>query len=90
MKRHRALLDTTARIVHLDSLEHGNTTLQLAFTPVTSAAVDHIVTRNLEDIPVACEFPDVFPEDLLGMPLDQDVEFIIELQPGTTPISRRP
>jgi hypothetical protein len=39
---------------------------------------------------VACEFPDVFPEDLLGMPLDQDVEFIIELQSGTTRISRRP
>jgi hypothetical protein len=59
-------------------------------TPVTSAAVHHTVAQNLEDIPVACEFPDIFPQDLPGMPLDQDVEFIIELQPGTTPISRRP
>jgi hypothetical protein len=39
---------------------------------------------------MACKFPDVFPEDLLGMPLDQDIEFTIELQPGTAPISRRP
>jgi hypothetical protein len=39
---------------------------------------------------VACKFPDVFPKDLPGMPPDRDVEFIIELQPGTTPISRRP
>jgi hypothetical protein len=39
----------------------------------------HTVTQNLEDIPVACEFLDVFPEDLLGMPPDRDVEFIIEL-----------
>jgi hypothetical protein len=31
-----------------------------------------------------------FPEDLPGMPPDRDVEFVIELQPGTTPISRRP
>jgi hypothetical protein len=31
-----------------------------------------------------------FPEDLLGMPLDQDVQFTIDLQPGTAPISRRP
>jgi hypothetical protein len=39
---------------------------------------------------VACEFPDVFSEDLSGIPLDRDVEFTIELQPGTAPISRRP
>jgi hypothetical protein len=60
MKRHRALLDTAARIVHLDSPEHGGATLQLALTPVTTAAVHHNATQNLEDIPVACEFPDVF------------------------------
>jgi hypothetical protein len=70
MKRHRALLDTAARTVHLDSLDHGNATLQLALTPVTSAAVHHTVTQNLADIPVACEFPDIFPEDLPGMPPD--------------------
>jgi hypothetical protein len=45
---------------------------------------------NLEDIPVTHEFLDVFPDDLSGMLLDRDVEFTIELQPGTTPISRRP
>jgi hypothetical protein len=39
---------------------------------------------------VACEFPDVFLEDLPDMPPDQDVEFIIELQPGTTAIARKP
>jgi hypothetical protein len=39
---------------------------------------------------VACEFLDVFPKDLSGMPPDRDVEFIIELQPGTALISRRP
>jgi hypothetical protein len=38
---------------------------------------------------VAREFSDVFSEDLPGMPQDRDVEFTIELQPGTTPISRR-
>jgi hypothetical protein len=39
---------------------------------------------------VAYEFSDVFLEDLPGMPPDRYVEFTIELQPGTTPISRRP
>jgi hypothetical protein len=39
---------------------------------------------------VVYEFPDVFPEDLPGMPPDEDVEFTIELQPGMTPITRQP
>jgi hypothetical protein len=48
------------------------------------------VTVQLENIPVVCEYPDVFPDDLPGMPPDRDVEFVIELQPGTAPISKRP
>jgi hypothetical protein len=36
-----------------------------------------------------CEFLDVFPEDLLGLPPKRNVEFMIELKPGTCPISRR-
>jgi len=44
----------------------------------------------LPQIPVVCEFSDVFPEELLGLPPDRKVEFAIELIPGTTPTSRRP
>jgi hypothetical protein len=44
----------------------------------------------LEDIRVVSEFTDVFPEDLPGMPPDRDIEFSIELIPGTAPISKRP
>jgi hypothetical protein len=69
MKRHRALLDTAARIVHLDSPENGGVTLQLALTPMTTIVVHH----------TACEFSIVFPEDLPGMPPDWYVEFTIEL-----------
>jgi hypothetical protein len=36
-----------------------------------------------------CEFPNVFPEDLPGLRPKRDVAFVIELKPGTTPISRR-
>jgi hypothetical protein len=36
------------------------------------------------------EFADVFPDELSGMPPDRDVEFVIELQPGTAPVSKRP
>jgi hypothetical protein len=44
----------------------------------------------LQEIPVVCEFSDVFPDELPGLPPDRDVEFAIELVPDTAPISRRP
>ena len=40
-------------------------------------------------MPVVCEYPDVFPEELPGMPPDQDVEFVIDLLPGMGPIAKR-
>jgi hypothetical protein len=45
---------------------------------------------SIEEIPIVCEFPDVFPEDLPGLPLKRNVEFAIELRPSTTLISQRP
>jgi hypothetical protein len=42
----------------------------------------------LEDIRVVQDYPDVFPEELPGMPPDRDMEFLIELLPGTPPILR--
>jgi hypothetical protein len=44
----------------------------------------------LEEILVVQEYLDVFTEELLGMPLDRDIEFLIELLPGTPSISKRP
>jgi hypothetical protein len=44
----------------------------------------------LEEILVVEEYPDVFPEELLGMPPDHNIEFLIELLPETPPISKRP
>jgi hypothetical protein len=89
MRAHKALLDTATWVVQLDSPLYGTQVLQLSSIPVATPSVHHTAAQNLEDIPVACEFPDVFLEDLSGMALDRDVEFIIELQPGTAPISRR-
>ncbi|TYK30559.1 Transposon Ty3-G Gag-Pol polyprotein [Cucumis melo var. makuwa] len=45
---------------------------------------------KLEDVPVVKEFLDVFPDDLSGLPPDREIEFTIELLPGTTPISQAP
>jgi hypothetical protein len=49
-----------------------------------------VQAKALADIPIVSEFPDVFPNDLPGLPPDRDVEFKIELLPSTAPISRRP
>jgi hypothetical protein len=45
---------------------------------------------SLNEIRVVQEYPDVFPEDLPGMPPDRDIKFIIELLPEMPPISKRP
>jgi hypothetical protein len=57
---------------------------------VVTLSVHHTATQNLEDIPVACEFSDIFSEDLPGMPPDRNVEFVIKLQLSTAYISRQP
>jgi hypothetical protein len=46
--------------------------------------------KTLEEIRVVNEYPDVFPDALPGMPSDRDIEFKIDLLPGTAPISKRP
>ena len=45
---------------------------------------------RLEDIPIVKEFPDVFPDDISGLPPDRVIEFVIELIPGTELISIPP
>ncbi|KAL0551539.1 hypothetical protein IC582_010628 [Cucumis melo] len=45
---------------------------------------------SLSSEPVVRDYPDVFPEELPGLPPHREVEFAIELEPGTVPISRAP
>jgi hypothetical protein len=45
---------------------------------------------KLEDIPVVNKFMDVFPQELPGMPPDREIEFTIDLKPGTASISQAP
>ncbi|XP_066341958.1 uncharacterized protein [Miscanthus floridulus] len=58
--------------------------------PVLPVAAHAEAVTDLTSIPVVCEFPDVFPEDLPGLPPDCEVEMSIELEPSTAPISRHP
>nr|GFC32650.1 putative reverse transcriptase domain, aspartic peptidase domain protein [Tanacetum cinerariifolium] len=45
---------------------------------------------SIHDQPIVSEFPDVFPDELLGIPPVHEVEFNIELIPGSEPISKAP
>jgi hypothetical protein len=52
--------------------------------------LNKVQETSLNEIRVAQEYPEVFLKDLPCMPPDRDIEFIIELLPGTPPISKRP
>jgi hypothetical protein len=90
MTQHKVVLDISGRVVVINSPTVGHTTLYLPFKDGADPCAYVTIISHLEEIPVVCEYPDVFPDELPGMPPDQDVEFVIELQPGTTPISKRP
>ncbi|KAK9130891.1 hypothetical protein Sjap_011378 [Stephania japonica] len=48
------------------------------------------VETRLEDVPIVCDFPDVFPAELPGLPPPREIDFIVDLVPGTKPISIPP
>jgi hypothetical protein len=90
LAQHKAIINIDLRTI---KLSHGHEEIQLSI-PVAvpakaSRRVYEAIVQEIQDIPVVCEFLDVFPEDLPGLPSESDVEFVIELKPGTAPISRR-
>jgi hypothetical protein len=52
--------------------------------------VNQLDANQGSEVSMVNEFLDVFPEELSGMPLDRDIEFLIELKLGTTPIYKTP
>jgi hypothetical protein len=90
IKWHKAILDISVRLVHLNSPVYGKVALHLPAISRIKASLHHVIERRLEVIHVVREFPDVFPDDLPGMPPERAIEFKIELQPGTAPISKAP
>ncbi|GJS01177.1 putative reverse transcriptase domain-containing protein [Tanacetum coccineum] len=56
----------------------------------TKEVEDKWEKKRLEDIPIVQDFPEVFPEDLPGLPSTRQVEFQIELVPSVAPVARAP
>ncbi|WVZ89041.1 hypothetical protein U9M48_035500 [Paspalum notatum var. saurae] len=91
MKEHNVLLDITSRIVQMKSSRSGKTMhIHLPSHKHSPPIVNATEAQLIEKIPVVSDFPDVFAEELPGLPPDRDVEFAIELVPGTAPVSWRP
>jgi hypothetical protein len=88
LAQNKAIINTNQRTI---KLSYGHEEVQLSIpvdVPVkASGQVFEAIVQEIQDIPVVCEFPDVFPEVLPGLPPERDVEFEIELKPGTAPIS---
>ncbi|WVZ76544.1 LOW QUALITY PROTEIN: hypothetical protein U9M48_024511 [Paspalum notatum var. saurae] len=91
MNENHAVLDIGSRTVQLKSNVSGKILkIHIPNQKHIEPTVNATELQEIKKIPVVCEFPDVFPEELLGLPPDRNVEFSIELVPGTAPVSKRP
>ncbi|WVZ93741.1 hypothetical protein U9M48_039698, partial [Paspalum notatum var. saurae] len=79
-------IDCAQRTVHLAASDGQEVGIS-ASSP--SRYLHQMEARPTDGIRIVCDYPDVFPDELPGMPPDRDIEFLIELLPGTTPIAMR-
>jgi hypothetical protein len=95
LSQHKVLIDYTKKSVKLTTPDGKK--LEFVIEPVVTVkgAVNHVKLNRLDAsqgpvVPVVNEFLDVFSKELPGMPPDRDIEFVINLMPGTVPIYKRP
>ena len=86
---HNGLIDCADKIVHLTNSDGKQVTCHTRRSG-PDPMVFSIKAKSLEKVPVVNEYPNVFPEELPGMPPDRDIEFVIDLVLGTSPIAKRP
>jgi hypothetical protein len=95
LSKYEVLIDCAKKSVKMTTPEGKE--MEFVGEPVVTAKVVaiHAKVNELDasqgsEVPVVNEFPDVFPEELPRMPPDQDIEFVIELKPGTSPLYKTP
>lgn len=86
---HQAILDCGERSITLVSPVGIKVKFEASSEKHEGVVVCSVRAVPSEDVPVVSEFPDVFPDELLGMPPDRDLEFVINLVPRIAPISKR-
>ena len=90
LTKYDAVIQCAKRSVLLASSEGERFEFVATVPAATDCTVNQLQGNSIGDIRVVCEYPDVFPDDLPGMPPERDIEFIIGLLPGTAPIAKRP
>jgi hypothetical protein len=70
------------RMVTLTSPQGERIRVNVSMPATAEAMVNQLEEKSLEHIRIVCEYLDVFPEELPGMPPDRDIEFSIELLLG--------
>jgi hypothetical protein len=94
LSKHNGLIDYAKKAVRLTP-SSGKELEYVAENFVTNKGASNRIVLNhpdavsILDIRTVSEFPDVFPEELPGMPPDREIEFVVELVPCTAPIFKR-
>ena len=78
------------RLLRMISALRASSLLKKGCQGVLASVMSNESDLKLEDIPIVREYPDVFPEDLPGLPPEREVEFTIDLVPGTGLMSKAP
>jgi hypothetical protein len=90
LRKAKAVIHCARGTVELTSSKGERFEVEITITASTRPTVFLVDGKFVgNNIRVVRDFPDVFPEELPGMPPDREVEFVIDLLPGTTPISKR-
>jgi hypothetical protein len=91
LRKAKAIIQCGRGTVELTSPKGERFLFEIAVTTSSKWAMFFIAEEFVgNNICVVSDFPDVFPEELPGMPSDMEVEFVIDLLPGTAPISKWP
>jgi hypothetical protein len=95
LSKHKVLINCAKKSVKLATPDEKELEFVAEAIVTTKGVANHVNVNQLDanqglKVPVVSEFPDVFHEELLGMPPDRDIKFVIELMPGTAPIYRNP
>jgi hypothetical protein len=91
LRKAKAVIQCGRGTIELTSPKGERFEVEIVVTTTTRLAAFLVDGKFVGDnIRVVRDFSDVFPEELSGMPPDREVEFVIDLLPGTAPISKRP
>jgi hypothetical protein len=89
LTKYDGMISCAKMMVTLTSPQGERIEVNVSMPTKLEAMINQLEEKSLEHIRIVCEYSDVFLEELLGMPPNRDIEFSIELLPGTTPISKR-